>query len=473
MKRALILIALLAFAQFALAGGILTNTNQSAQFVRTLSRNASTDLDATYFNPAGLTQVADGFHISISNQYITQEKTIGNDFALLNNHEFIGDVNAPLFPDFYAVYKKDKMAVSFGFGPNAGGGSAEYKKGLPDFEMLASVIVPTLQASLSLVDMGIQAATGVNPGFSNISGYDLDMNFKGSSVYYGFQANAAYQINDMISLAVGGRYISAVNKYEGALENITINAPALYGGSQTPGTYLRFVAAQVEAGDPVTAAVLNGTAAILDEATGDMSVDAEQTGTGITPIFGVNLSLGEKLNVGIKYEMETSLELVNKTTADDVGLFPDGEKNQANIPAILSTGFSYALTPAFDAAVSFTYYFDKEADWGGTEELVDSNTYEVGVGLEYAVSEQLAVSAGYLLTQLGVSDEYQSALSHELSSNTFGGGIRYKLNDAIDLDLGALYAMYSEDSVTEPQMGYTETYNRHTFDIAIGLGYHF
>ena len=35
-----------------MAGGIVTNTNQSAAYMRTLNRNAVTDVDAAYFNPA-------------------------------------------------------------------------------------------------------------------------------------------------------------------------------------------------------------------------------------------------------------------------------------------------------------------------------------------------------------------------------------------------------------------------------------
>ena len=56
-----------------LAGGIVTNTNQSAQFIRTMSRNASTDIDAVYFNPAGLVRMDDGFHFALHNQTIFQE----------------------------------------------------------------------------------------------------------------------------------------------------------------------------------------------------------------------------------------------------------------------------------------------------------------------------------------------------------------------------------------------------------------
>lgn len=65
-----------AFVLTTFAGGILTNTNQSAQFVRMLSRNASTQIDAVYFNPAGVMQLENGFHIALHNQTISQTRTI-------------------------------------------------------------------------------------------------------------------------------------------------------------------------------------------------------------------------------------------------------------------------------------------------------------------------------------------------------------------------------------------------------------
>lgn len=36
------------------AGGILTNTNQHASFLRMIARGASIDIDGVYSNPAGL-----------------------------------------------------------------------------------------------------------------------------------------------------------------------------------------------------------------------------------------------------------------------------------------------------------------------------------------------------------------------------------------------------------------------------------
>lgn len=69
-KTGVIGFIILFWVSTALAGGIVTNTNQSAQYIRTLNRNASTCIDAVYFNPAGLTMLGDGLHFSLSNQSI-------------------------------------------------------------------------------------------------------------------------------------------------------------------------------------------------------------------------------------------------------------------------------------------------------------------------------------------------------------------------------------------------------------------
>src|SRR5450759_46643 len=80
------------------AGGLVTNTNQSAAWVRLPSRNASIGIDAVYYNPAGLMKLENGFHISLSNQSIFQTRQITNDYAGpggafgLNNHVFKGEV---------------------------------------------------------------------------------------------------------------------------------------------------------------------------------------------------------------------------------------------------------------------------------------------------------------------------------------------------------------------------------------------
>ena len=193
-----------------LAGGLVTNNNQSAAWVRLPARNASIGVDAAYFNPAGLMKLENGFHISLSNQSIWQKREVDNSYAGpggafgLNDHVYKGTVTAPLFPSIYAVYKMDKFAFSLGFNPIGGGGGALFKKGLPSFEMSPSDLVPAL------------ASQGA-------SAYSLDAYFKGTSTFLGYQAGVSYKVNDWLSVAVGLRYVTAKNTYEGHLKDIELD----------------------------------------------------------------------------------------------------------------------------------------------------------------------------------------------------------------------------------------------------------
>lgn len=219
------------------AGGLVTNTNQSALYTRLQSRNASTNIDAVYYNPAGLTKLQDGFYFSVNNQIIGQEKKVLNNYTYLTGapKEYIGKVSAPLFPGIYVAYKTGKLAFSAGFNPVGGGGAAKYDKGLPSFEMQIADLVPVLQSQLAPLDAAFLAGTGTDPFFRNITGYNANIYFKGYSIYFGYQANVSYEINKMISVALGGRLVTAKNTYNGYVKDVTITAPEGYGGAQSPG----------------------------------------------------------------------------------------------------------------------------------------------------------------------------------------------------------------------------------------------
>jgi len=73
MRKLLTLFVSVLISGTLLAGGLVTNNNQSAMFTRLQNRNASTDIDAVYFNPAGLTKLGNGFYFSINNYDIYRE----------------------------------------------------------------------------------------------------------------------------------------------------------------------------------------------------------------------------------------------------------------------------------------------------------------------------------------------------------------------------------------------------------------
>ncbi len=199
-----------AFATFLIsstmyAGGILHNTNQSAMYTRMPARDATLGIDAVYYNPAGLTKLADGFHFSINNQFVGQTRTVTSNYQYLNDPKYIGDVSAPLFPGVYAVYKTGNWAFSAGFNPIGGGGGATYNKGLPSFEMPISDLPPALSSQ-----------------GQNVTAYRMNAFFEGQSVFFGYQANISYAINDMISIAIGGRYVTAKETYTGYIKDIEL-----------------------------------------------------------------------------------------------------------------------------------------------------------------------------------------------------------------------------------------------------------
>lgn len=511
--RKTIVIVLALIANTVFAGGIVTNTNQSASFIRMPSRGASLDIDAVYYNPAGLAFLKDGFHFSLNNQYITQTRTISSTFPNMNRREFEGGVSAPLFPSVYGVYKMNRLALSLGVTPIGGGGSATFEEGLPSFETQVSVLP------------GLLTSAGINT-----TKYSYETNFDGSSLVWGFQAGASYALNDMVSVSAGLRYLMAKNAYKGYLRDVMINpthllnpagsgnmtsAPGFFGtlavASSTAAASLQpainanyghLTLAQAVSGglmsqpqaDQLAAglgasynaawnlAIIQGAyvgqAAYMNDnaaATSNKEVDAEQSGSAIIPVVGIHFQLTENFNLALKYEHMAKLSVKNKTTSDDVGMYPDGAETRNDMPAMLSIAASYAPVNQLKLHGGFHYYFDKSANYGksingekvANDKVMDKNFWEASFGVEYDITNALRVSTGYLRTQTGVTEKYQSDLSHSLSTNSIGAGLRYAINPNVAVNLGYMRTFYLAD--TKDFGAYKETYDRKAQVIALGI----
>jgi long-subunit fatty acid transport protein len=458
MKKITIFSACMMLASLVFAGGVLTNTNQSVQYVRMLSRNASTGIDAVYFNPAGLTSMKDGWHFGLSSQTIFQKKPVQSNFPLLNDGYYEGLVNVPVFPTAFGVYKMDRLAISLGIGPNAGGGSAAYSRGLPSFE------IPLSKLPLLISSIGVPT-----------SQYDVDMNFEGSSVFWGIQVGAAYEISDFFSASLGVRVLPATNKYTGYIRNIEVNPTH---------PLINPTGAMISAFDFFSLAAPTMAGQVADK-----EVETTQTGFGFTPIVGINIIPAENFNIALKYEMKTTMNLTNNTTVDDLGLFPDGDVSSNDIPAILGVGAGYK-TKMVDVQLSYNMYFNKGVGWGpNTRDLsiwrtrdpsqirareFEKNGMEISLGAQFNVSREFAFSVGSMYGHQGMADSYQSDFSFSNPHITFGGGIEWKLSKALTLDAGLSNSIYQDQTVsyTDPDAGvYTDVYSKSTFTFAFGISY--
>jgi len=536
MKKTLLFLTVFILASDVLfGGGIITNTNQSAGWVRMPARNATLGLDAVYYNPAGLNLLpSNGFFVSLNNQVIGQKRTITSSYQLLNESEYTGDVSAPLFPGIYAGYKTDKFAVSFGFNPMGGGGGATYDKGVPSFEYPVSELVPLLGSS----------------GVTGLTGYRADIFFEGASVFFGYQLNFSYKINDMLSVALGGRYITAKETYAGHLKDIEVN----YNGTWTRADeILNGLASQATSGAALATAAADGMQAFIDGGAGgmtfqeaqdaflidavtrgqlegglsalgidptgltlaqaqgayqgaytsltvqaaeasssamlvrDQEADAEKIGSGFTPIISVNFKPNDKINIGLKYEHNTKLELENKTVkdittgytsaVDSTTQFPDGAKANLDIPGAISLGVTYKPVDKLLISADVQYYLEKEADWEGDEDLLDVNSLELALGLQYNITDKLAVSGGFLYTNPGTTPEYQNDLRYYTVSNNIGLGGAYKINDMLEIELGGAYVIYQDDEKDLTRettaISFAETYDKSSWIVAVGLNLFF
>lgn len=534
MKKIFVFLVAFGFAaNLAYAGGLVTNTNQSASFIRMPARDASLDIDAAYYNPAGLVFLEDGLSISLNNQYVSQKRTINSTFPGMKRDEFLGTVTAPVFPSVYAVYKKNRLAFSLGVNPIGGGGSAFFEEGLPSFEQMIAVLPPSLTLA------GVPT-----------SSYEFDTEFDGSSLFWGFQANAAYAINDNISVSLGLRLVTAKNSYSGFLKDISINPnqpafgaayngtnmvsapqfftdasntlagwsagatlfvsglqPIISGGFGTTllsdGTSVGLDATQIaQIQGLVTAAGQNpaginiqtaqsilsvAAPAFLENSstmagyallTGDKAVDAVQTGFGFAPVVGLNYSFSENFNIAVRYEHKAEITLTNETSTDDVGLYPDGVETPSDMPANLSVGASFKPAAKLTLSAGYHLYFDKSANYGKkvnnqlveNSRVIDNNFWEAAFGLEYDLSDNLLLSAGYLRTQTGVNDLYHSDLSHSLSTNSVGLGGRYMINPNVGVNLGFMLTMYEGYSKLFGT-AYREEYNRNAMVVAVGVDF--
>lgn len=439
-KFKLAAIAVLFNATCAVAGGILTNTNQSAHFLRNPARDASTEIDAVYTNPAGLVKLSEGLHFSFTNQSAFQTRTITSTspIYLMNGgkdtKEFEGKASAPVIPSLQGAYKKGKWVLSGSFAVVGGGGKATFDNGLPSFEAA----------------MGASAGPGVigMAGYK-ANQYTLQQHMKGSNFIFGGQLGGTYEINNMFSAFAGFRLNVVYNKYEGYLRGLKMNLTPSASPEYSPllvSAKPVFDAMASVTPDPQTQHLLG----ILSKASTEEGavLNSSQSGWGVAPILGFNFNYEDRLNIGIKYEFKTALDVENDTKQDDTGMFGHGVNTAYDIPALLTVGVSYKIIPQLTASVGYHRFFDSKAKMQDNKQKDAGSTNEYLFGLEYKIDRMFLVSAGGQITNYGVGDVFQKDLSFSCDSYSIGLGGAVNVSPKIRINVGYFWTTYSDYTKT-------------------------
>ena len=357
----------------AMAGGILTNTNQSIEFLRNPARDASIGLDGVYSNPAGVAFLSEGFHLGINWQYAHQTRTITstNDvfkYGRKNNGNttkvYEGVADAPCIPSIQAAYNKGDWSLQFNFSIPSGGGSCEYSNGLGSFESVVGNIASKfmvldqtatklngLTTSLTPLYTAFGATAPAAISNTGVAGYDMDGYMQGRQYYFGFQLGAAYKLKENLSVYGGLRLLYGTATYKARISNIMVNTGGAYEDFESflpkvPAQMQECVTSaqqnlafinQVEA-HPAYAtlstdtkaqltaakAALSQGVASLEGSKAEMSKLAKysegvnllcnQSSLGIAPIIGIDYKLNDKFNFAMKYEFKTQIRMQNEST---------------------------------------------------------------------------------------------------------------------------------------------------------------
>ena len=443
-KKQLISLALAGISTAtAIAGGLLTNTNQNAAFLRQLSQEAVIDITGAYMNPAGVAFLKKGFHLSLNIQNAKQNRDITTTFPLFKSnisnpnptHKFEGDAKAPVIPSFQAAYVADRWSVGACFALMGGGGKCEFDNGLGSFESLYSSQI------ISGVNGALQAANMAN--HLSFGGYDMNAYMKGRQYFFGVTLGGTYKITNNLAAYVGLRGVIASCNYNGWVTDINAK---LVATSTVGEAYQQAVEQQINAQLEASS----------------ISLNADQTGFGVAPIIGIDWKINNHWNVAAKYEFRTHFCLKNKTEMNDyaamlaqqnpvLGQFADGSKIAADVPGFLTVGAMYSPIKELRINAGYHYFDDKNAvQYGDKQELVNGGTWEVLAGVEYALCKWVTVSAGWQTTNYDLADGHLSDLSFVTSSHSVGAGVRVNVTNRTSVDLGWMQTFYKTRDVVTP-----------------------
>lgn len=417
----LLTLAIMMVGSTVFAGSLDYLSNQSANYVMNVARNAATDAaDIVAYNPAGTALMGEGFFIDISSQtvlkYYDETATMSG-----RTEKYKQDKPTPVLPNLYAVYNfgqmgAGKLAAYAQAGIVAGGGSLEW-------DGVAGVL-----------------PYQVNNGATNPK-------VKGSGVYYAGGLGAAYSLlDDMISVSIGGKVVKGARTQELGLNVALLGGPVAQKYEYNALGYTGVVGIDCKPMKELTLGITYQTATKLD-----FKYEKEKNNTVVLAnVEGKKMrrDLPQIIMLGAQYAVTPELEvaltgqiyLVNKADMGQIG------------------------GPTAPTSKDVNKYF-------GTG-------YEAGFGAKYKVMDELKIGGAFLYTSQAAKDALytdSAALIYVsgnpvLDSLMFCVGAQYTVVPNLDITLAGNWVHYLPNEATT-DTGVKAKYKKEVYTIAIGAGY--
>ncbi len=495
------------------AGGILTNTNQSVNFLRNPARDGAIGIDGVYSNPAGVLFMGEGFHLGFNWQYAHQTRTVTSQNPLyslgyqnnnLSEKIFKGVADAPIIPSIQAAYNKGEWSFQFNFSVPGGGGKCEYSHGVGTFETAVGAIAQRLANVSTLLNQQIGALGASVP---NVTGYDMNAYMKGQQYYFGVQIGAARKINEHLSVYGGLRLLYGSASYEARINNIRVmdgqsgvTLPEYFEGvvngivgaraaisanaekvqlginqyvnaymaagmtqeqaMQTPEVQQLVATSQgLLAADgrlqAVSEDVVSSAETLAPYANG-MNLKSDQNGWGVAPVLGIDYKTG-RLNFAAKYEFKTRMRMKNNSTLKQASVveatnkYIDGSSVPEDAPALFTVGAQWSVTDDVRLNLGYHHFFDTNAHWyQHSEKDLDGDSNEFLAGAEWDVTKRLQVSGGAQLTRYQLSDKFMNDMSFVVNSWSFGLGVGYQVTDKVKVNAAYFQTNYDNYDMDTP-----------------------
>lgn len=412
------------------AGGVINKQNLSADYLRTLNRNAATDMaDAAAFNPAGTAMMQDGLYMKADVIYLLKDYSNQLPSAigpLPLNGGTLDSEEPSIIPGLFAVYKQDRWSAFFAVTIPGGGGEVNYNDGNARTTMLS---LPTPFGGLGTY---LGGPTG-NPN-------NIDQSIEADSYYVGYSLGGAFKIFDSLSLGGGVRYVDAYQEFKGKAR---------------------------------------GAANTVD-------VKIERTDEAFNYFLGLDWAPIRDLNVGLTYMSNTKLNFKSDTKDTSPGQvvsrgvgWADGTHEREDLPGYVGVGVSYFIIPGtLRIEPNLTYYLEEQAKLEGArfQDSMPGNSYDIGLALEYILNPQWKFSVGYMHTEIkGMESVDLLPEAPELDADTIGLGLVWSPIERLSITASAIKVWYQSvktDANSSRAPADTE-YDKDVWGLALGLQYRF
>jgi long-chain fatty acid transport protein len=444
--------------------------NHSADWVRTLNRFASTDVDAAFYNPAGLAFMKKkGLHVQFTNQTVYAERASSQDYwgaaipgnagltnwiksPLLNTMSGIPDkygakITSPVLPSADIVWSGTNYAVYLDVAVTQAAPGLTFNQGLPIMDFAAYAPLETISLTLGIP--------------TTINQYLRKNKAIRTEYYVAGTVGFSYAFLDWLSAALGFRYIHAQGEQSLTVKNL--------GLSDSAGA-IGFLDANIAPTEI------------------PWYVDTTTEGHGEGLILGLHFKPLDIIDIGLKYEYYFPMYLQKKNkkfmaswsamASGQLNIFLDnwatamlmynalyGSYPGANqlvnyiaqmqtddiksvkktlavtYPQTISLGFSVKIIKNLRAETSGELSLRPFAQQDGRQKNYNLG-YRVGQSLEWEFVPNYFVSAGYLYTDYGIKRSKRNEVDQLLTNHTVGGGFKLEPIEYLDIQLGAFYVFY-------------------------------